>query len=454
MSDIFLSYKSEERTKARIIAEALERHGYSVWWDRIIPIGQNYDDVIEEELDASKCLVVLWSKESVKSKWVKTEAGEGDRRGILVPILIEEVTPPLAFRRIEAAKLMDWDGTSDDHEEFNLLLDSIARILGRFPAQKKDIKKLAKGIFDVSTQVTASTATVTTVPRAPAGAIRGSITPDNPKAKPSWDAQSFAGFFYDLKYDRKPEKLYITRTMSDLQASRTINKEELVYKTEKAPIDFKVFEKEGLNVLGSSSYSLVGWMAEKWIAINDKANKLVKLVFEMGQEDMKTLTTGETWPLGSGYEITINAIDTRATPGHVWFTLKKNRAVVDEGIGQAPSGSTFADKQNAVYYKTKTILGESNALLFAVYVDSIFSGATSDMVQFKYAWLIDESTAMEVKAADKFGIFEVRTALGDEIMLSNENTVSLIKNTEITIMGNIKFKVADNDILRFYPKVD
>jgi len=33
------------------------------------------------------------------------------------------------------------------------------------------------------------------------------------------------------------------------------------------------------------------------------------------------------------------------------------------------------------------------------------------LVQFKYAWLIDESSAKEIKAADKLiGVFEVRTA--------------------------------------------
>lgn len=136
MSDIFLSYKSEDKAKAQTIAKALEQKGYSVWWDRIIPIGRTFDEIIEKELDASKCVVVLWSEKSVKSKWVITEAGEGDSRGILVPILIEEVKPPLAFRRIEAAKLMDWDGTSD-HEEFDLLLDSIAGILQEIIGERK-----------------------------------------------------------------------------------------------------------------------------------------------------------------------------------------------------------------------------------------------------------------------------------------------------------------------------
>lgn len=140
MSDIFLSYKSKDQAKAQIIAEALERNGYSVWWDRVIPPGRTFDEVIEEELDAAKCMVVLWSKESVKSEWVRTEASEGKRRKILIPVLIEDVTPPLAFRLIEAAKLIDWDGTLPN-PEFDLLVGSVSRMLGKVPAPETEIQK-------------------------------------------------------------------------------------------------------------------------------------------------------------------------------------------------------------------------------------------------------------------------------------------------------------------------
>jgi len=130
MSDIFLSYKSEDSEKAQKIAEAIEKKGYTVWWDRIIPPGRNFDDVIEEELESASCVVVLWSRESVTSEWVRLEAHNGKKRKILVPILIEDVTPPFAFQLMEAAKLKDWDGISL-HHEFNLLIQSVGRILGR-----------------------------------------------------------------------------------------------------------------------------------------------------------------------------------------------------------------------------------------------------------------------------------------------------------------------------------
>lgn len=57
MSDIFLSYKSEDKAKAQTLAGALEQHGYSVWWDVVIPPGLTFDEVIEKELNAAKCVV-------------------------------------------------------------------------------------------------------------------------------------------------------------------------------------------------------------------------------------------------------------------------------------------------------------------------------------------------------------------------------------------------------------
>jgi formylglycine-generating enzyme required for sulfatase activity len=142
--EIFISYTRSDRERAKIFAEALEKQGYSVWWDRKIPIGRMFDEVIEEKLAAAKCVVVLWSRESIKSKWVKTEATDGDSRGILVPVLIEDVKPPLAFRLIEAAKLIDWKGDLAD-PDFELLLESVSGFLGPPGVHKMEIQKLGAG---------------------------------------------------------------------------------------------------------------------------------------------------------------------------------------------------------------------------------------------------------------------------------------------------------------------
>lgn len=151
MSDIFISYASQDQERAKALAEALEQYGWSVWWDRQIPPGKTFDQVIEEELNAARCVIVLWSKDSVASRWVKTEASAAAEREILVPALIEDVKIPFEFQRIQAARLVDWQpGTP--HQDFDLLVKAVERTLGQpskpradsWPNPLNDISSLFK----------------------------------------------------------------------------------------------------------------------------------------------------------------------------------------------------------------------------------------------------------------------------------------------------------------------
>src|SRR6478672_7837053 len=98
MADIFISYSSEDKSTVQEIASPLEAKGWSVWWDREIPIGQKFDEVIERELQNARCVVVIWTQRSVNSQWVKNEALEAAQKNKLVPLMLEEVILPLAFK--------------------------------------------------------------------------------------------------------------------------------------------------------------------------------------------------------------------------------------------------------------------------------------------------------------------------------------------------------------------
>lgn len=132
MPDIFISYANADREHARQLADRLTARGYSVWWDRTIPPGRVFDEVLQEAIQAARCMIVLWSAESVRSNWVKTEAAEGVERDILVPALIDEVSPPIEFKRIQAANLAHWDG-DDAHGEYVTLIDAVERLMKQAP---------------------------------------------------------------------------------------------------------------------------------------------------------------------------------------------------------------------------------------------------------------------------------------------------------------------------------
>lgn len=110
------------------MAAHLERHGWSVWWDREIAAGEAFDEVIEEAVRATRCVVVLWSENSVGSRWVRAEAGEGANRDILVPVRLDRTDVPLGFRQIQAADLTAWRASGGDLSGEELVRD-IRRIL-------------------------------------------------------------------------------------------------------------------------------------------------------------------------------------------------------------------------------------------------------------------------------------------------------------------------------------
>ena len=137
MNDIFISYKREEQPAARRFADALEKEGWSVWWDPKLRAGERFDDVIEGALKESKCVIVLWSAGSLQSSYVRDEATYALEQKKLVPIVIENVDLPFRFRRVHTLKLLNWEGSSDS-PEFRKLVHDITEIIGaRVTKQKK-----------------------------------------------------------------------------------------------------------------------------------------------------------------------------------------------------------------------------------------------------------------------------------------------------------------------------
>ncbi len=132
MDDIFISYANEDRDRAAQLATFLETEGWRVWWDRRIPAGRSWRSVLEEAVEDTRCMIVLWSENSVKSPWVAEEAEEARRLGkTLVPVMIQRVEPPLGFRTIQAANLINWDGSADHPAGRQLVADLKALLTSR-----------------------------------------------------------------------------------------------------------------------------------------------------------------------------------------------------------------------------------------------------------------------------------------------------------------------------------
>lgn len=142
-SDIFISYASQDRDQARRLAQAFEALGWSVWWDRSIPAGQVFHQVIEQALAGARSVVVVWSDHAVRSNWVLEEAQEGLNRGVLIPVMFGPVNPPMGFRRVQVADLQDWKQATED-PQFQHLRQALEGLLGS-PPHEPDLAPVAPG---------------------------------------------------------------------------------------------------------------------------------------------------------------------------------------------------------------------------------------------------------------------------------------------------------------------
>ena len=107
---IFLSYARADEAQARKLAAALESRGFVVWWDALIEGGAAFARSIAEALDCADAVLVLWSKRSIESDWVKDEAAQGREQHRLVPLSLDGSQPPLGFRQYQVIDLSHWHG--------------------------------------------------------------------------------------------------------------------------------------------------------------------------------------------------------------------------------------------------------------------------------------------------------------------------------------------------------
>jgi tetratricopeptide (TPR) repeat protein len=107
VSDIFVSYKKEDRPIVERFVTALLAAGKEVWWDNALTPNEAWDAMIERQIAAARVVIVLWSPRSIQSDWVRSEAHYAQDHHKIVPVMIESCSIPLAFMLRQAVDLTD-----------------------------------------------------------------------------------------------------------------------------------------------------------------------------------------------------------------------------------------------------------------------------------------------------------------------------------------------------------
>ena len=127
-ASIFISYAREDRARAEQFATRFAAMGWSVWWDRQIVGGSHFDKATEDAIAAAKVVVVLWSRASVASHWVRAEAAWALARDKLLPVKIDHVDQPLQFFHVQAIDLAGSNLTKETPALAQLLAELAQRL--------------------------------------------------------------------------------------------------------------------------------------------------------------------------------------------------------------------------------------------------------------------------------------------------------------------------------------
>jgi hypothetical protein len=84
----------------------------TVWWDKSLGVADHYRDEIIKQLAQSRAVIAIWSLNSVRSDWVRAEAGRAKVDGKLIPVKTAELTYadiPLPFGEMHTENVASTD---------------------------------------------------------------------------------------------------------------------------------------------------------------------------------------------------------------------------------------------------------------------------------------------------------------------------------------------------------
>ena len=142
-TDVFISYKREDRSLAEQVAAALRANRYSVYYDIALEHGQEFADALDERIRAAKIVIVLWTDKSVQSKWVRREARFAAKHGKYHPVHVGDIDLPMDLHGYHAVALS---------ERFELE-PIVASVLGRLAPTQTDPSAIANTKWATSTKL-------------------------------------------------------------------------------------------------------------------------------------------------------------------------------------------------------------------------------------------------------------------------------------------------------------
>ncbi|HEV7660442.1 MAG TPA: toll/interleukin-1 receptor domain-containing protein [Allosphingosinicella sp.] len=97
MAQVFISYQKRDRALVERVRDGLAAVGLTIWWDDDVTPRDQWDRILEREIEAADHVLVLWTENSIDSKWVRTEVAwtSEHKPGTLVQARFDDARIPM-----------------------------------------------------------------------------------------------------------------------------------------------------------------------------------------------------------------------------------------------------------------------------------------------------------------------------------------------------------------------
>jgi hypothetical protein len=126
---VFVSYAHEDLERVAPLVNFLAPR-FNVYWDRKIEPGQVWREKLMVHLDSARCVIVVWTTESVTHKFIWSELERVKDRGVVVPVKLDKNAKiPVGLDDWQYVDLIGWNG--ETAKPLKTLMDRVSRLLRR-----------------------------------------------------------------------------------------------------------------------------------------------------------------------------------------------------------------------------------------------------------------------------------------------------------------------------------
>lgn len=274
----------------------------------------------------------------------------------------------------------------------------------------------------------------------------------------TWASPNFAGFYYNPDDDTGTETF--EARISESEHSSTLSGDDpygLIYRTTAQKNSFR-FQDWG-------SYYVIGFLEKKCFAgypggsdsenglLSEKSsdqNSLAKGQLEevlLDTDAKTTISADSPLELKDGYELELSALDANGEKAFV--QLRKDGKVVDSKQLDLGKNVTLATK---TYYYKETVGNIKSQITIAVHFKNAFVAAQKIVAIVDGVWQLSHEPIMlqEGTEFDKMSVQSVDLTAESITFANKDNPITLSRNKDTVLMGDIRLRTADSDLLRYY----